>query len=87
MSLLRIGVVAYVNSRPLARGLERWKADGRFELVYLPPAKLADELAAGRLDVGLLPSVELLRIPHLEVVPGLDDAGGDRRHPAGCEVE
>ena len=29
------------------------------------------ELAAGRLDVGLLPSVELLRIPDLAVVPGL----------------
>jgi chorismate dehydratase len=68
---LRIGVVAYLNSRPLARGLERWKGDGRFELHYLPPATLADELAAGRLDVGLLPSVELLRIPDLAVVPGL----------------
>lgn len=71
MNPLRIGVVAYVNSRPLARGLERWKGDGRYRLVYLPPARLADELAAGRLDVGLLPSVELLRIPGLEVVPGL----------------
>ncbi len=71
MPPLRIGVVAYINSRPLARGLERWKDDGRFVLVYLSPAKLADELAAGRLDVGLLPSVELLRIPDLSVVPGL----------------
>jgi chorismate dehydratase len=68
---LRIGVVAYLNSRPLARGLERRKGDGRFELRYLPPAKLADELAAGRLDVGLVPSIELLRIPELVVVPGL----------------
>jgi chorismate dehydratase len=68
---LRIGIVAYVNSRPLARGLEARRGEGAFELIYLPPAKLADELAAGRLDVGLLPSVELLRIPELEVVPGL----------------
>ena len=71
MAPLRIGVVAYLNSRPLARGLERWRADGRFELVYLPPAQVADELAAGRLDVGLLPSIELLRIPGLSVIPGL----------------
>lgn len=71
MPPLRIGVVAYINSRPLARGLERWQGDGRFELQYLSPARLADELAAGRLDVGLLPSVELLRIPNLVVVPGL----------------
>src|SRR5262245_33646177 len=71
MTPLKIGVVSYVNSRPLARGLERWQGDGRFELVHLPPARLADELAAGRLDVGLVPSIELLRIPDLEVVPGL----------------
>jgi chorismate dehydratase len=71
MNRLRIGVVAYVNSRPLARGLERWQGDGRFELVHLPPAKLADELALGRLDVGLVPSIEILHIPDLVVVPGL----------------
>jgi len=69
--VLRIGVVNYLNARPLARGLERDKGKGLYELRYLPPAQVADELAAGNLDVGLLPSVELLRIPDLEVVPGL----------------
>lgn len=69
--MLRIGVVNYLNARPLARGLERDKGKGLYELRYLPPAQVADELAAGHLDVGLLPSVELLRIPDLEVVPGL----------------
>jgi len=68
---LRIGVVDYVNSRPLARGLERERGSGGLELRYLPPARVADELAAGGLDVGLLPSIELARIPDLEVVSGL----------------
>lgn len=69
--MLRIGVVSFVNSRPLARGLEQGRAGGDYELRYLPPARIADGLADGSLDVGLVPSVELLRIPGLAVVPGL----------------
>jgi chorismate dehydratase len=65
---LRVGVVDYVNSRPLAWGLAE---DPEIEPVLLPPAGVADELAAGRLDAGLLPSIELARIPNLAVVPGL----------------
>ena len=71
MPPLRIGVVSFVNSRPLARGLERRRAAGAFELRYLSPAKIADGLADGSLDVGLVPSVELIRIPGLVAVPGL----------------
>ncbi len=37
----------------------------------LPPAVIADRLAAGTLDVGLVPSIELARIPGLVVLPGL----------------
>ena len=32
---------------------------------------IADRLAAGTLDVGLVPSIELARIPGLTVLPGL----------------
>jgi chorismate dehydratase len=66
--MIRVGIVDYVNARPLARGLERDPAG--LELLYLPPAAVADELAAGRIDVGLLPSIELARIPGLVVLPG-----------------
>jgi chorismate dehydratase len=66
--VIRVGIVNFVNARPLARGLERDSTG--LDLVYLPPARVADELAAGRLDVGLLPSIELARIPGLEVLPG-----------------
>lgn len=71
---LRVGVVDYLNSRPLAWGLLHGRggdATPLIEPVLLPPAKVADELAAGRLDAGLLPSIELARIPGLLVVPGL----------------
>ncbi|MGH9464858.1 MAG: menaquinone biosynthetic enzyme MqnA/MqnD family protein [Thermoanaerobaculia bacterium] len=69
---LRLGIVDYLNSWPLAWAFltERYDA-ARIRPVYLPPAALADRLAAGELEAGLLPSIELQRIPGLAVVPGL----------------
>lgn len=71
MKELRVGIVNYVNSRPLSRGLLRGRQEGGFACESLPPAVIADRLAAGTLDVGLVPSVELARIPGLTVLPGL----------------
>ncbi|MFN7943625.1 MAG: menaquinone biosynthesis protein [Thermoanaerobaculia bacterium] len=68
---MRIGIVNYVNARPLAWGLLHGARAGAFETVLLPPARVADELAAGTIDCGLVPSIELARIPDLLVVPGL----------------
>jgi chorismate dehydratase len=71
MPTVRIGVVHYVNSLPLARGLAALPAGAPFLCESLPPAVIADRLAAGTLEVGLVPSIELARIPGLAVVPGL----------------
>lgn len=68
---MRVGIVHYVNSRPLSRGLLAAGADDALACELLPPATIADRLRAGTLDVGLVPSIELARIPDLEVVPGL----------------
>ncbi|MEO8274991.1 MAG: menaquinone biosynthesis protein [Thermoanaerobaculia bacterium] len=72
MKPLRVGIVNYINSRPLSRGLLHGGA-GSPDLLCesLPPAVIADRLAAGTLDVGLMPSIELARIPGLVVLPGL----------------
>jgi chorismate dehydratase len=67
---LRIGIVHYVNSRPLSRGL-LGAGGGDWICELLPPAVIADRLRDGSLDVGLVPSIELARIPGLLVVPGL----------------
>ncbi len=72
--MIRVGIVNYINSRPLARGLYReatGAASSAFACESLPPAVIADRLAAGTLDVGLVPSIELARIPGLVVLPGL----------------
>jgi chorismate dehydratase len=68
---VRIGAVSYLNTRPLVEGLSCGAAAERMELSFDVPAVLADRMAAGDLDVALLPSIELARIPDLEIVPGL----------------
>jgi len=62
----RVGAVSYLNSKPLVHGLSSILPEDRFRLDY--PSRLADDLAAGRLDVALIPSVEYLRNPEYSVV-------------------
>ena len=70
-SRLRVGAVCYLNTRPLIHGMDRGEAAERIELSYATPAGLAEQLAAGRLDVALLPVIELARIQDLELIPEL----------------
>lgn len=68
---LRVGIVNYLNSRPLAWSFLQGTVGEGVEAVFLSPARVADALAAGELDVGLIPSIEVRRIPGLSVLPGL----------------
>jgi len=64
---LRIGAVNYLNSKPLIEGLpELLSPVADLRLDY--PSHLADDLAAGRLDVALIPSIEYFRGPNYEVI-------------------
>ncbi|GIX03016.1 MAG: chorismate dehydratase [Planctomycetaceae bacterium] len=56
---VKIGVVNYLNSKPLLEGLEKLLSTALVKLDY--PSRLADALAVGDLDVALIPSVEYLR--------------------------
>ena len=67
---LRIGVVSYLNARPFAWGLEQQAAPG-VELVCDVPRALSEKLAAGEIDVGLVPTFEYLRGVGDRLVPGL----------------
>lgn len=62
---LRIGAVTYLNSKPLIEDLEHLASDAELVLDY--PSRLADDLAAGHLDVGLIPSIECFRGPGYEI--------------------
>src|ERR1700712_2861279 len=68
MPAVRLGLVGYLNARPLVYGLER---QPRFELRYDIPSECARLLHARDIDVGLIPSIEYLRGPQTYAfVPG-----------------
>jgi chorismate dehydratase len=68
---IRAGAVSYLNTRPLVFGIEQGLGADRLELTYGVPSVLASRMAAGELDLALLPVIELARVPDLVVVPGL----------------
>jgi len=55
-SSIRVGSVPYLNAKPLTRGLLT-------PVAKLEPNQLAAELRAGRLDVALVPLLEVLEAP------------------------
>jgi chorismate dehydratase len=67
----RVSVVQYLNTAPLVWGMRRGREQGRFELELTTPARCADDLAARRVDVGIIPAIEYQRIDNLEIIPGL----------------
>jgi chorismate dehydratase len=63
---VRIGAVSYLNSKPLVEDLDELACGAELTLDY--PSRLADDLAAGALEVALIPSFEYLRHGGYEVV-------------------
>jgi chorismate dehydratase len=68
---LRVGIVNYLNSKPLAWGFLKGHHADLFAPSYHPPALVARLLGQGNLDIGLIPSIEVQRIPNLKVLPDL----------------
>jgi chorismate dehydratase len=66
-SVVRVGAVGYLNARPLVFGLDR---SPRFSLRFDVPAECAELLHAGRIDLGLIPSIEYLHGDY-RIVPDL----------------
>jgi chorismate dehydratase len=56
---VRVGAVTYLNAKPLVAALA--EVAPRAQLVIDHPSRLADALAAGRLDVAMIPSIEYAR--------------------------
>ena len=68
--MLRVSVVDFLNARPLTWGLLHEPPPG-VSVSRDVPSACAAKLAAGEVEVGLIPSIEYARIPDLKVVPGL----------------
>ncbi|MFN4261048.1 MAG: menaquinone biosynthetic enzyme MqnA/MqnD family protein [Gemmataceae bacterium] len=69
---VRVGAVNYLNTKPLIHELETLAAN--IELILEVPSKLADLLAAGQLDVGLIPVIEYFRAGGYRIVPDISIA-------------
>lgn len=67
---MRYGLIRFLNARPLWWGLVREPA-GDIEYEFTSPARCSDLVADGSVDVGLIPAIDLVRIPGLMAVPGI----------------
>ena len=68
MSIVRLGAVSYLNTKPLVYGLE--KRTDLFNVRFDVPAQCAALLHEGRVDLGLIPAIEYLRGDY-RIVPGV----------------
>jgi chorismate dehydratase len=64
-----MGAVGYLNARPLTWALDR--EPQRWQVRYDVPSACAELLHEGRIDLGLVPSIEYLRSPDYRFVPGV----------------
>ncbi len=71
MAKLRVGIVNFLNAKPLAWGFLKGHHADLFVPSYHVPSVVARLLGQGNLDIGLIPSIEVQRIPGLKVLPDL----------------
>ncbi len=68
---IRISLVDYLNAAPLGWSFRHGPQHDRVEVLPSTPARCAEQLAEGEVQVGLIPSIEYQRIPGLKIVPGM----------------
>jgi chorismate dehydratase len=66
----RISIVRYLNAAPLAWGILEGPQKDLFEPVLSTPSECADQLRDGKVDIGLIPSIEYQKIPGSRIVAG-----------------
>ncbi len=68
MNKIRVGIVNYLNTRPLLYGLEREPIREKIELIGDYPARLTELLLKNEIDVGLIPVASIPRLPEYHIV-------------------
>ena len=58
---VRLGVVSYLNTRPLVEAFRTGAIDCDFELHCDVPSRCAERLHTGETDVALIPAIEIAR--------------------------
>ena len=67
--MIRVGAVNYLNAKPLVEGLPGLAPS--IDLTFDLPSRLADRMAVGEFDVGLIPVIEYFRAGDYSVVPDI----------------
>ncbi len=68
---IRISLVHYLNAAPLGWSFLYGPHRDRFEVISASPARCAEQLALGEVEIGVIPSIEYQRIPNLTIIPGI----------------
>src|SRR5580692_1959131 len=71
MGKLRISIVEFLNTAPLVWGFTDGPLAGKYELLFAVPSQCAEDLRAGRADIGIIPSIEYQRIDDVVALPGM----------------
>jgi len=65
---IKVGIVNYLNTRPLIYGLERPPIREKIELIGDYPARLVPMLKNGEIDVGLIPVAAIKQLPEYCII-------------------
>ncbi|MGO8986889.1 MAG: menaquinone biosynthetic enzyme MqnA/MqnD family protein [Terriglobales bacterium] len=69
-SRLKISAISYLNTAPLMWDFEHGETiRSNFDISYTLPSACAEDLRAGRSDVGIIPSAAYTTVPDLLIVP------------------
>jgi chorismate dehydratase len=71
MGKLRISIVEFLNTAPLVWGFTDGPLAGKYDLSFAVPSQCAEDLRAGRVDVGIIPSIEYQRMENVVALPGM----------------
>ena len=65
---IRVGIVNYLNTKPLIYGLERKPISDMIDLVGAYPSRLAQMLKNDEIDIGLIPVAAMLELPAYHII-------------------
>ena len=63
MKKIRVGIVNYLNTKPLIYGLQKPPISEQIELIGDYPARIAEMLIKGEIDLGLIPVAIIPQLP------------------------
>ncbi len=65
---IKVGIVNYLNTLPLVVGIENSKIFNQIELIKDYPAKIADDLLQGKIDLGLVPVAVIPQMKEYQII-------------------